>query len=158
MILLDGAEAKIRDLKGYTIQVIICQVMIQSNVLCFVPAYWVSLYWNTLYWGRGKCNFYKVFTELKSTLLGFAAVKLLCLAFHLMLLEIFSSACLKNSVQLLRSVGDTYEVLQVSPRFFFWRFPSWWLFIRKSTATLGEKEDENWERGNKHILGWTLKF
>lgn len=38
MILLDGAEAKDKGFKRYTIQVIICQVMIQSNVPCFVPA------------------------------------------------------------------------------------------------------------------------
>lgn len=61
-----------------------------------------------------------MFIELKSTLsLGSAAVKLLCLAFHLTLFEIFNSACLKNSVQLPRSVADSYWVLQVSTRFSF---------------------------------------
>lgn len=134
--------------------------MIQSNVLCFVPAYWVSLYWNTLYWGEeGKCNFYKVFTELKSTLLGFAAVKLLCLAFHLMLLEIFSSACLKNSVQLLRSVGDTHMRSCKSAPGFLLKISFLMTFHQEINSNIrGKRKMKIEKEGNKHILGWTLKF
>lgn len=97
MILLDGAEAKDKGFKTiYAFKQLSAKswFSLMCSVLFLLLGFTLLEY--TVLGGGGKCNFYKVFMELKSTLLGYAAVKLLCLAFHLMLLEIFSSACQKT--------------------------------------------------------------
>ena len=151
---------KIRDLKWYThsSNYLPSHDSIQCAVFC--SCYWVSLYWNTLSWGEGgKCNFYKVFIELKSTLLGYAAVKLLCLAFHLMLLEIFSSAYLKNSVQLLRSVGDPDIGFCKSAPGFLLKTSFLITFHQEINSSIRGKRNMKIEKEeNKYILGGTLKF
>lgn len=108
----------------------------------------------TVLGGGGKCNFYKVFTELKSTLSGYAAVKLLCLAFHLTLLEIFSSACLKNSVQLLRSVGDTHMRSCKSAPGFLLKISFLITFHQEINSNIRGKRNMKIEKEeNKHVLG-----